>query len=206
MKALSTALIVLLVGGVYGSGLGQSKPTKKLERDGFSVEIPGGWGELPDVANNARNALLGQSTDMTGGAVAYGDPNAGVMALVFWVKTKDKVPGVRAALEAFHDEIKLSLESNGTKLSTWTVAETTTRMTSALEGTDGSVVVRGQVAGAVGKDGRLVGWSAQCIYGTAQKKKAAPTCEALIASFKTTVADTELKLIEPKDPKKDVKK
>lgn len=199
MKPMMMMVVVLLTATVYAQN---GKPAaKKLERDGFSVEIPAAWGELPEVANNAQNALLGQTTDMTGGAVAYGDPNAGVMALVFWVKTKDKVPGVRAALEAFHDEIKLSLEGNGTKLTTWNVTETTTRMTSAVEGSDGSVIVKGQVAGAVGKDGRLLGWSAQCIYGTAARKKAMPMCEALVSSFKVTVADTDLKAIEAKKSK-----
>ena len=200
MKPLFMMIAVLATATVYAQG-GGKPAAKKLERDGFSVEIPSAWGELPEVANNARNALLGQSTDMTGGAVAFGDPNAGVMALVFWVKTKDKVPGVRAALEGFHDEIKLSLEGNGTKLTTWNVTETTTRMTSAIEGSDGSVIVKGQVAGAVGKDGRLLGWSAQCIYGTAARKKAMPMCEALVSSFKVTVADADLKSIEAKKNK-----
>lgn len=207
MKPVLMSLIVILAATAFAQGRG----AKKLERDGFAVEIPAGWGELPDVANEAKNSLLGASTDMHGGAVAYGDPKAGVMAVVFWLEAQDKVPDVRAALEGFHDEIKLSLEGNGTTLSSFTLSETPTIMSAALAGSDGSVVLKGRTSAAVGKDARLGGWSVQCMFSSAAKKKVAPLCDALVASFKVTVPDLELKLIparatDPKTETRDKKK
>jgi hypothetical protein len=194
VKPLSLALVALLAASAFAEGRGP----KKLERDGFAVEIPAGWGELPEVANNTKNAFLGASTDVDGGAVAFGDPKVGVMAVVFWVEFRDKVPDVRAALEGFHDEIKRGLQENGTSLTSFALSETNTVMTASLAGSDGSVTLKGRTAAAVGKDARLGGWTVRCMFADAAKKKAAPVCEALVVSFKVTVPEMELQPIPPK--------
>jgi hypothetical protein len=194
MKRWSRYAVLAVLASTTAAAAGTK--ARKIERDQFVLEVPAGWTDLPDVANNAANAILGETADMTGGAIAYGDRQAGVLALVFWIKTKDKVPSVRPTLEAFHSEIKTSLESDGTRVTGWKTGETATRMTSSLEGTDGNVVMKGESVAAVTKDGRLVGWTAQCIYATTVEKKAVPVCGQVLASFRVTVADVDLEPLE----------
>jgi hypothetical protein len=171
------------------------KKTRTIEREGFRLEVPTGWTDLPDVANEASNSLLGASTDLTGGAIAYGDRSAGVLVVVFWVKTKDKTSGVRAAVEAYHDEMKTSFEEGGTKISRFELAETATRVTSAFDAADGEITMRGTSVAAVGRDGKLVAWMAQCMYVAAKTKA---TCDQVVDGFRITVADKDLKPLEKK--------
>jgi hypothetical protein len=194
MKRALVAAAALLVASPVAAE--ETKPkTRAVEREGFKLQVPDGWTALPDVANEASNSLLGATTDLTGGAVAYGDRSSGVMVLVFWVKTKDKVTGVRAPVEAYHDEMKLSLVEGGTTVSRIETAETATRMTASFDAVDGEISLRSSSVAAVGKDGKLVAWTAQCMYAAA---KAKTTCDKIIGDFQVTVADKDLKPLEKK--------
>ncbi len=193
------ALLVMSV-TLWVEPAGAEEKTRRIEKEGFRVDLPKAWGELPDVANNAANAILGVSTDYSGGALAAGDPSQGVMVVVFWIKSKDKMPAVRAALEDYQRGIKESLDEAGTKLSKWEPSETATQLRVAAEGSDGDVTLRLASIAAVGKDERLSGWTAQCIHGSTSKKGPA-VCAEVLATFTITTADADLKPIEKKKKK-----
>lgn len=171
-----------------------------VERDGFRVELPKAWGELPDVATNAANAILGVSTDYSGGAMAAGDPSQGIMVVVFWIKSNEKMTSVRTAVEDYQRGIKEAFEEAGTKLSKWEATERAATLSVAGEGTDGDVVLRLASVAAVGKDDRLSGWTAQCIHASTSKKGPAQ-CAEVLSSFAITAPEADLKLLE-KDKKK----
>jgi hypothetical protein len=195
LAALLAALLVASASAPPASAEETKKKTRTIEREHFKLEVPNGWTDLPDVANEASNSLLGASTDLTGGAIAYGDRSSGVMVLAFWVKTKDKVSGVRAAVEAYHDEMKLSLEEGGTKVSRHETSETVTRLSSSFDAVDGEISLSGASVAAVGKDGKLMAWTAQCMYAA---PKAKSTCDQIIGAFQVTIADKDLKTLEKK--------
>jgi hypothetical protein len=193
---LAAALIVTHV----PSAAAEEK-TRKIEKEGFRVELPKGWGELPEVANNAANAILGVSTDYSGGAMAAGDPAQGVMVVIFWIKSSDKMQNVRGALEDYHKGIKESLDEAGTRLGKWEASETATQLKVAAEGSDGDVTLRLASIAAVGKDEHLAGWTAQCIHG-AKSKNGPALCAGVLASFAITAPDADLKPLEKVEKKK----
>jgi hypothetical protein len=179
--------------------LAEEKP-RHIEKEGFKVDLPKGWGELPDVANNAANAILGVSTDYTGGAMAAGDPSQGVMVVIFWIKSSEKMSSVRSAIDDYQRGIKESLDEAGTKLTKWEPTEAATQVRVAGEGSDADVALRLVSIAAVDKEDHLSGWTAQCIHGA--KSKTGPTlCAGVLGSFGITAAEADLKPLEKKKKK-----
>lgn len=192
LTLLAAVAAVAVAAVAWGAGGTQ------VEREGFRVVVPAGWNEMPDLANTIANGILGASTDIDGGAAAWGDASAGIFGSVLWVRAKKKVEVVRPELDAFHASLRASIEESGVKVTKHEVSETATRMTSRLEAETDQVKLQAVSIAAVDKKGILHGWSAQCVRSVRAPKKALPLCDALLGSFAVTVADGELKPLEKK--------
>lgn len=170
--------------------------TARIERAGFRVEMPAGWKELPEIANALENAVLGRTTDVVGDAVAHGDVTRGVVGIVLRVSAKKPVDRVRPEIEAFHAAFRASVEGNGTRITSWKLTETSTRIVATMEGEAPTVRLRGTAIAVVDKKGILHGWTAQCATTTRAGKRAADDCDAFLGSFQLTISDRELKRLE----------
>jgi hypothetical protein len=188
------SVAILLVSAVAIAGGG-----KQIDEHDYKVKMPAEWKELPDLADQAKQSVLAATTDIDGGAIAYGDVSKGVFSLGIWVVSKKKVNAVRTELTAFHDGIKSSLAATGNlKISKYDLSETATRMQSRIEGANDQLAIIGVSVGLIDKDGVLHGWSMQCMYVVAKAKDVAPLCEAMLATFGVTFNDANARPLEKK--------
>ncbi len=194
MKRLIPAVVLACFAA---TAFAEGGDTKVAEHD-YKVVMPAAWKALPDIANSAKNSVLGASTDIDGGAIAYGDTSSGMFAMTIWVTSKKKVGAVRAELTDFHDGIKSSLAGSGIAIDKYEVSETGTRVSSVIEGSAAKLKLRAISVGMVDKDGHLRGWSTQCVYAVTAAKTAGPLCDAVLASFAVTFPDADARPLEKK--------
>jgi hypothetical protein len=171
-----------------------------IEQDHFKVTAPAGWTALPEVANTLENGMLGETTALTGGAIAHGDARAGVFGAVMWMNATEKSAQVRPEVEGFADALKTTLTEGGFELQKFEKTETATRLSIVMAGKvkkDGTMMF-GRAVGVVDKNGYLHGFVVQCVRQARVPKKAAEQCEGWVDSFAVTYTDAELRPLEKK--------
>ena len=171
-----------------------------VDRDGFRAVFPATWRALPEAAASLKGAL-GDPRVLAGDAIAYGDTARGVVCGVLWVVASAEVATVRPELEAYHGSLRDTLAQQHQKVLVWDVAETAVRMSSRFEAASETASLLGRAVAAVGRDGRLRGWSVQCACTPSAGDKGRVLAQEVVAGFGVSVPDSDLRPLEKKAPR-----
>ena len=168
---------------------------QKLDRADIRLSVPDGWVEAPDMAAAALNATRGNGDALDASTLCYSHPAKVPIALGVFIRSKQSASSdIRKELGDFHSSMKQALEKGGATFSRFDLSEGATRLTSTFEAQQGQVKMVGVAIAAVRADGKLLGWSVECMY-LADKPADAQVCAKVLSTFQVVHPDTDLRLI-----------
>ncbi len=168
---------------------------QKLDRVDIRLSVPEGWVEAPDMAAAALSATRGNGDALDASTLCFSHPAKVPIALGVFIRSKQSASSdTRQELGDFHASMKQALEKGGATFSKFEMSESAARLTSTFEAQQGQVKMVGVAVAAIRADGKLLGWSVECMY-LADKPADAQVCAKVLSTFQVVHPDTDLRLL-----------
>ena len=168
-----------------------------IEKPEFRLSVPGGWKAMPELEEAIRGAMLSGTKDLEAGVAAWGDASQGIFTMVLWVTSPDGGASVRDGLMAFHGGIRETLEQDGSRITSWELSETPTRLVSHVAATSDDNRVRGVAIAGMDKD-RAPARLQRPVHRRRQGRARPPSAQAILDTFQVTLPDANLRSLGPK--------